>query len=73
MGVEKLVGGVILFIIGIWLLIPSSWCTSFWCPGLWKELWFIIKGVVPIAIVIIGALLIWIESEELKIEKPRKK
>ena len=75
MAVGKLVLGIILVIIGIWLLIPTSWCSDYkdWCPGLWQELWEVIKGVVPILLVIFGVILAWIESEELKISKPRRR
>jgi len=75
MAVGKLILGIILVIIGLWLLIPTSWCGDYaqWCFGLWQELWFVIKGVVPILLVIFGAILVWIESEELKISKPRRR
>jgi hypothetical protein len=40
---------------------------------LYVQLWEVIKGVVPAFLVFIGAILVWIEWEELKIEKPTKK
>jgi len=75
MAVGKFILGIILVIIGLWLLIPTSWCVGYeqWCLGLWQELWFVIKGVVPILLVFFGAILVWIESEELKMSKPRKR
>lgn len=69
MGVGKIILGLILVIIGVWAIIPISWNGL----GLWSELWLIIKGVVPAFLVFIGAILVWIEAEELKIEKPSKK
>ncbi len=69
MGVGKIILGVILVIIGIWAIIPISWSGL----GLWKELWLVIKGVVPIFLVFLGAILVWIEAEELKIERPKSR
>ena len=72
MGIGKVILGIILFIIGLWLILPVSWTGCEYC-GLWQELWLVIKGVVPIFLIFIGAILVWIESEELKMERPRKK
>ena len=69
MGIDKVILGIILVVIGLWLLIPISWGGL----GLWQEFWSIIKGVVPIGLIFIGAILVWIESEELKIERPKKR
>jgi len=69
MGIGKIILGIILVIIGVWAIIPVSWSGL----GLWKELWEVIKGIVPIFLVFIGAILVWIEAEELKIERPTKK
>lgn len=74
MGAGKILLGLIFLIIGIWLIIPTTWCPStLYCQGLWLELWVVIKGVVPIALIVLGFLLMWVESEELKYEKPRKR
>jgi hypothetical protein len=69
MGIDKVILGIILVVIGLWLLVPISWGGL----GLWQELWSIIKGAVPIGLIFIGAILVWIESEELKIERPKKR
>ncbi|NIM47393.1 MAG: hypothetical protein GTN40_04535 [Candidatus Aenigmarchaeota archaeon] len=68
MGIAKVILGIILVIIGLWLLIPVSWGGRAW----WPELLTMIKGVLPIFLVFIGAILVWIESEELKIQRPRR-
>jgi len=67
MGVGKIIVGLILIIIGLWAIIPYGWGGL----GRWEDLWLVVKGVVPIFLVFVGAILVWIEAEELKIEKPR--
>jgi len=69
MGIGKIILGLILVIVGLWALIPMDWNGL----GLWIELWTVIKGVVPAFLVFIGAILVWIEWEEIKIEKPTRK
>jgi len=71
MGIEKVIVGIILVIIGLWMIVPVSWCS--WCLGLWQEFWTVVKGVVPVFLIFIGAILVWIESEELKMERPRRR
>ena len=69
MGIGKIIIGLILVIVGLWAIIPLDWSGL----GLYVQLWEVIKGVVPAFLVFIGAILVWIEWEELKIEKPTKK
>ncbi|MEM5872361.1 MAG: hypothetical protein QXD55_00650 [Candidatus Aenigmatarchaeota archaeon] len=69
MGIEKIILGLILVIIGLWAIIPMEWSGL----GLYVQLWEVIKGVVPAFLIFIGAILVWIEWEEFKIEKPSKK
>jgi hypothetical protein len=78
MGIEKIIFGLILVIVGLWLIIPVSWCQAIgfsadFCPHLWVNLWSIVEGIVPALIVFIGAILVWIEIEELKLERPKRK
>jgi uncharacterized membrane protein len=69
MGVEKIILGIILVIIGLWLLIPVNWGGRGW----WPQLVTVIIGALPIFLIFIGAILVWIESEELKIERPKRR
>lgn len=69
MGIGKIVIGIILVIIGIWLLLPLEWGGVGW----WQWLLIVLMGFVPLLLIFIGAILVWIESEELKIEKPSKR
>ena len=68
MGIEKVLLGIILVIVGLWLLIygynGTGWLSDFVS---------VVKGILPVFLVFIGAILVWIESEELKVEKPRRK
>jgi len=69
MGIGKVILGIILVIIGLWLLVPETWGGRGW----WPQLVTLIIGVVPIGLIFIGAILVWIESEELKIERPKRR
>lgn len=69
MGIEKIILGLVLVIIGLWLLIPVTWGGREW----WPQFVSVIIGVLPIFLIFIGAILVWIESEELKIERPKRK
>lgn len=64
MNIGKIVFGIILLLSGLWLLIPSSLCANLvYCPGMWKDLLILLKGIVPIGIVMLGIVLIWMEAE----------
>ncbi len=64
MNIGKIVLGLIVLIVGLWLLIPTAVCGNIiWCPGLWVDLWLVIKGTVPLALVLLGVMLIWMEAE----------
>jgi len=63
MNLGKTFLGIIVLLAGLWLLVPSSVCGGIYCPGLWQELFFILKGLVPISLVIFGIVIIWIQAE----------
>jgi len=68
----KLILGIILVLIGLWLLVPAtpmfaaikpaSWSILNW----WDEFKIVLKGIIPPIVIILGVLIVWIESEELK-------
>lgn len=70
MGTGKVILGLILVIIGVWMLLPID---VFQGLGLYVQFWEVIEGVVPILLVFFGAILVWIEWEEMRIEKPSRK
>lgn len=69
----KIIIGLVLLLIGLWLILPVEYCAGLGCQGLWTNLWFVILGVVPISLIMFGILLVWVETEELKISKRRRK
>jgi hypothetical protein len=69
MGIGKILVGMVLVIIGLWAVIPVSWGGS----GLWRELWTVVKGIFPALLIFVGVILVWIETEELKISKPNRR
>ncbi|MFB6089226.1 MAG: hypothetical protein ABEK36_05600 [Candidatus Aenigmatarchaeota archaeon] len=69
----KLFIGLIFIVIGLWLLVPSSMVPSIkpssvggvtlnWLPAFIT----VLKGFIPPFLILIGVLIVWIESEELK-------
>ncbi|MFH0928882.1 MAG: hypothetical protein V1818_00835 [Candidatus Aenigmatarchaeota archaeon] len=68
MGIGKILIGLIFVIIGIWAVMPEPWGY-----GLIDHLIRLLAGIVPLLLIFIGLILVWIEAEELKIAKPKKK
>jgi len=77
MGIGKVILGIVLLIVGLWLILPTSWCQSlssdFRCLGWWQELVDVAQGLLPALLIFIGALLVWIETEEMRLERPKRK
>ena len=64
MNIGKIILGIVAFLGGLWLLIPSTICGNIiYCPGLWRDLLLVLKGIVPISMILLGIILIWIEAE----------
>lgn len=72
----KMVIGIILVLIGFWLLIPSAWIAAI-KPIAWFDWWnpfvTMVKGVIPPMLILLGILVVWIEWEELKMSMSEKK
>ena len=69
----KLVIGVILVLVGLWLLLPAGMISEVkpdegvtssldW----WQPFKTVVMGTIPPMLVVLGALVVWIEAEELK-------
>lgn len=69
MGIGKVLVGIVFVIIGLWSIAPLSWNGL----GLWDELWTVVKGIVPVFLIFIGGILVWIEAEEMKLAKPKRR
>ena len=69
----KLLFGLVLVLLGLWLLVPSGMLLKpeiHSVTGLTLN-WFddfvtVLKGIIPPIVIILGLLIVWIESEELK-------
>ena len=68
MGVGKILLGIILIIIGLWTILPDPYGM-----GWYTYLGIVVLGILPAILVFVGIILVWIESEEMKISKPRRK
>ena len=70
----KLLFGLVLVLLGLWLLVPAGGAFTIIKPGTelvsmfdwWSEFKTMLKGVIPPIVIILGLLIVWIESEELK-------
>ena len=73
----KLIFGLILILIGMWLLVPADSVLSVVKPSAWADIggvsldWWdefttVLKGIIPPIVIVLGILIVWIEGEELK-------
>lgn len=69
MGIGKIIIGLLLIIIGVWAILPD-WLYGL---GMINELIVVAYGVVPAFLIFVGLILVWIEAEEMKVRKPRRK
>jgi len=68
--IAKILVGIALVVTGLWVLLPIG----AWPSGIaWNEFKTVLIGTVPVLAVLIGVLLVWIESEELKAELSKKR
>ncbi len=61
----KKIAGIVVFLIGLWLILPIS----FLGKGYWVYLWGIAKGLGPLVLIILGVLIFYTGY----MEKPKKK
>lgn len=74
--VGKLIIGVLLVIAGLYAIIPES-IVKFTVAGVssgfaWEAFKTVVIGAIPPLIILLGLLIVWIEIEEIKIEKMEK-
>lgn len=66
----KIIAGIILVLIGLYMLVPLGYAYS----GIALNAFItVLLGAIPVLLILIGLLLVWIESEELKTEKEFKR
>ncbi len=71
--IGKIIIGILLIIAGLYAIIPH-WLVPVTVAGIktgfaWEAFKTVLLGAIPPMIIIIGILIVWIEIEELKIEK----
>ncbi len=71
--IGKIIIGLLLIIAGLYAIIPH-WLIPVTVAGIetgfaWDAFKTVLLGAIPPMIIIIGILIVWIEIEELKIEK----
>ncbi len=69
MGTGKIIIGLALIAIGLWALLP----VDYFGLNMYTYLLDVVYGVVPGFLIFIGLILVWIEAEEMKVQRPRKK
>ncbi len=68
--VAKLIIGLLLIAAGIYAIVPLPVKICNIPAGFtWNAFVTVITGAIPVAIVLLGALIVWIEIEEIKIER----
>ncbi len=76
--VAKLIIGLLLIAAGIYAILPP-----FLLPGkveilgveagfAWDEFATVMLGAIPVMVILLGLLMVWIEIEEIKIERAEK-
>ena len=71
MGIGKVLVGIILVIVGIWALVPYNWFG--FGLGWGSQLIVVVMGLLPVFLIFIGGILVWIEAEEMKLAKPKRR
>jgi hypothetical protein len=56
-------------VIGAILIVGSAWVV---CMYTLDEFWLIVKGIVPPLVFIVGLFIVWLECDELRIERELK-
>ncbi|MEM5882618.1 MAG: hypothetical protein QXQ77_00015 [Candidatus Aenigmatarchaeota archaeon] len=65
----KIVIGLILIVASIYYIIKGV--PGYFEPG-WPALLTVLKGVIPLGVLLIGIFIVWLEWDELRIEKEIK-
>ena len=69
----KAIFGLVLLLAGLWLLIPG-FVVSGYTSGAWlQDFLVLLRGLIPPFLVFLGFILVWIEAEDMKMSKPRKR
>lgn len=61
--IPKIIGGIILIVASVW------WIARFG----WKDFLTVLNGAIPPLVFLLGVFIVWLEVDELKIERELKK
>ncbi len=68
--IAKVIGGVVLVVASLYYMIAGI-------PGIigpaWRDFLTVLNGFIPPLLILIGIFVIWLEADELKMEKWTKK
>ncbi|MEM5794617.1 MAG: hypothetical protein QXS48_05050 [Candidatus Aenigmatarchaeota archaeon] len=67
--IAKIIIGLILIAASIYYIINGV--PGYFEPG-WPALLTVLKGVIPLGVLLIGVFIVWLEWDELRIEKEIK-
>jgi len=70
--VAKLIGGIVIILIGAWLLLPLPTGIPYQGVG-WEEFLTVLVGVVPVGLIFLGLLIAWIDWEDMRAAAAAKK
>ena len=63
MSAAKLLLGIVLLIVGLYSIVAFTK----------DDFWIVVKGLVPPLIAILGAFIVWLEVDEMKLEREIKR
>ena len=55
------------------IMIIGSVAAVWYYPSLWDSFKTVVKGILPAAVFLLGIFIVWLELDELKIERELKK
>ncbi|MCS7106362.1 MAG: hypothetical protein NZ942_03535 [Candidatus Aenigmarchaeota archaeon] len=65
----KIVIGLLLIVVSIYYIVNGI--PGYLAPG-WPALLTVLKGVIPLLLLMLGVFIVWLEWDELRIEKELK-
>ncbi len=70
----KMAAGIGMVLVALWLVVPGVSLPVVGSSGvLFDDFLTVVLGTIPALLLLIGGLLTWIEWEERKFEKPKKR
>lgn len=67
--VAKIILGVIILAVGLWLLLPLGMGLPYYQGSTWNDFKVVFWGTLPLILIFLGGLMAWIEMEDMRAEK----